>query len=92
MPRGRTDILPARIWIEARDGNSGEETAVRFTSLGLVDRTQGSSSFLKKNQKTFAPCSTPDGCSRLPSCGARRQKFFVSFFQKRNASFTLLPL
>jgi hypothetical protein len=50
----------------------------------------GSSSFLKKNQKTFAPGSTPDGCSRLPRMWPRREKFFVSFFQKRNTS--LLPL
>jgi hypothetical protein len=45
-------------------------------------KCQGSSSFLKKRTKKLLPVS-PAGSRSL---GSIAQKFFVSFFQKRNAS------
>jgi hypothetical protein len=43
--------------------------------------------FEKKNQKTFTPFREASEPSDEPVAVSNRQKFFVSFFQKRNASF-----
>jgi hypothetical protein len=43
--------------------------------------------FEKKNQKTFARCSPLRGAMGEFGGARNRQKFFVSFFQKRNTSF-----
>jgi hypothetical protein len=48
--------------------------------------------FEKKNQKTFEFCSQPRGRITGSNAAAKSQKFFVSFFQKRNTSLLALGL